>query len=65
MVESPWGYGSIGTAPALQADNSRFESGYLHQNAALAQLVEHLLSNQEVICSIQICGTISKAPKIY
>ena len=27
VVESLWGYGSIGTAPALQADTSQFESG--------------------------------------
>ena len=35
----PWGYSSVGRAPALQAGGQRFESAYLHQYGIVAQLV--------------------------
>ena len=32
----PWGYSSVGRAPALQAGGHEFESRYLHENIGRA-----------------------------
>ena len=53
-----WRFSSVGRASALQAEGQRFESVNLHHlNADLAQLVEQLTCNQQVVGSIPIVGT--------
>ncbi len=59
---SPWWgtkctHSSAGRASALQAEGRRFEPVILHHYADLAQLVEQLTCNQQVVGSIPIVGT--------
>ena len=62
----PWGYSSVGRAPALQAGGQGFESLYLHstsfsrqqqKSGGVAQLGEHLPCKQGVSGSIPLVST--------
>ena len=65
------GCSSTGRASALQAEGSRFDPDHLHQNAAVAQSVEHLICNQRVEGSNPFGGTklwgpcTKKPDKVY
>ena len=53
-----WRFSSVGRASALQAEGQRFEPVNLHHYADLAQLVEQLTCNQQVVGSSPIVGTM-------
>ena len=65
------GCSSTGRAVALQASGSRFDPDHLHQTAAVAQSVEHLICNQRVEGSNPSDGTTKwdtcakKPEKVY
>ena len=56
------GCSSTGRAVALQASGSRFDPDHLHQTAAVAQSVEHLICNQRVEGSNPFGGTTKWGP---
>ena len=57
-----WGYSSIGRAGALQASGQEFDSLHLHQKfASVAQKVEQLICNHQVVGSIPTAGTKARS----
>ena len=59
-----WDHSSAGRAPALQAGGHRFEPCWSHY-ADVAQLVEQLICNQQVIGSSPIIGSSPRHKGVF